>query len=431
MTITELGGEPQTCDFDEGLYINHGPWRIPYHHRSTLHYARTLNVPLELFVNDNDNAYLFFEGGKGPLNAKAVRKAQIAADMRGHAAEMLAKVARKGGLDGQITAADRDQLIAYLITEGYLSPKDLAYSGTEGRGWDIEPGAGTNPGPGKASTPYSMVDVLHSGAWQVLTSVTNFDQQRTMFQPVDGMDQIAKAMERQVAPAIRYSTVVQKVTQGPAGVEVFVADGQGARSSVKGDYVVCTIPLSVLRGIDLQVSPRFKAAIGAPAYAPVGKIGLQMKRRFWEEDDHIYGGHIYTDNPDVLTISFPSSQWMSKKGVVLGYYQFGANAAKISAKTPAERAAFAVAFGQRVMPQYAENYEKAFSVAWHRVQYNLGGWVDWNESNRETHYPTLTEPDGRIYLAGEHVSYINGWQAGAIESAWQQIENLHKRVQAG
>ena len=58
----------------EGGYINHGPWRIPYHHRSTLHYARTLGVPLEIFVNDNDASYLFFENGKGPLRAKAVRK---------------------------------------------------------------------------------------------------------------------------------------------------------------------------------------------------------------------------------------------------------------------------------------------------------------------------------------------------------------------
>jgi monoamine oxidase len=237
-------------------------------------------------------------------------------------------------------------------------------------------------------------------------------------------------MERKVQPAIRYSTVVEKVTQNAAGAEVFVVDGAGKKSSVTGDYIVCTIPLSVLRSIDMQVSPRFKQAIGAPAYAPVGKIGLQMKRRFWEEDDHIYGGHIYTDNPDILTISFPSWGWMGNKGVLLGYYNFGGNAAKISAKTPAERAAFAVEFGNKVMPQYAENYEKSFSVAWHRVQYNLGGWVEWNEQTRKEDYPVLAEPDGRIYLAGEHISYITGWQAGAIESAWQQLAKIHKRVQA-
>ncbi len=36
-------------------------------------------------------------------------------------------------------------------------------------------------------------------------------------------------------------------------------------------------------------------------------------------------------------------------------------------------------------------------------------------------YPILLEGEGRVLLAGEHLSYLTGWQAGAIESAWQQI----------
>src|SRR5579875_552643 len=64
---TELGGEPQTCTFDEGHYINPGPWRIPYHHRGYLHYAKTLGVPMELFNNDNDHSYVYFDKGSGPL----------------------------------------------------------------------------------------------------------------------------------------------------------------------------------------------------------------------------------------------------------------------------------------------------------------------------------------------------------------------------
>src|SRR6201991_1097584 len=33
-TFVELGGFRQTCAFDDGLYLNPGPWRIPYHHRA-------------------------------------------------------------------------------------------------------------------------------------------------------------------------------------------------------------------------------------------------------------------------------------------------------------------------------------------------------------------------------------------------------------
>ncbi len=38
--------------------------------------------------------------------------------------------------------------------------------------------------------------------------------------------------------------------------------------------------------------------------------------------------------------------------------------------------------------------------------------------------------EGRTLLAGEHLSHLNGWQAGAIESAWYQIEQLHARLSA-
>ena len=35
-----------------------------------------------------------------------------------------------------------------------------------------------------------------------------------------------------------------------------------------------------------------------------------------------------------------------------------------------------------------------------------------------------------LLLAGEHLSYLTGWQAGAIESAWQQIAKIHARASA-
>src|SRR3954451_13200507 len=40
--LTELGGATQTCGFEQGLYINPGPWRIPYHHRAVLDYCKRL-----------------------------------------------------------------------------------------------------------------------------------------------------------------------------------------------------------------------------------------------------------------------------------------------------------------------------------------------------------------------------------------------------
>jgi len=162
----------------------------------------------------------------------------------------------------------------------------------------------------------------------------------------------------------------------------------------------------------------------------VGKIGLQMKRRFWEEDHQIYGGHIYYDDPEIQTMSLPSYGWQGKKGTLLGYYNFGAQAAKVSALSPAERAKLSGRAGDRVFDGFSSNIDKHFSASWHLIEHNLGGWAQWDDEGRETAYPILCEPDGRLYLAGEHLSYITGWQAGGIESAWQQIGKLHARINA-
>jgi monoamine oxidase len=272
--------------------------------------------------------------------------------------------------------------------------------------------------------------VLHSEGWRTLKSVADLDQQRTMFQPKGGMDQLPYALARTLQPVIRYQHQVERVEQDPGKVTVHYVDGAGQRGTVVADYCICAIPLSVAKGIDMQVSPQFKTAMGQVSYALVGKIGIQMKRRFWEEDHAIYGGHIYYDDPEIGSMSLPSTGWLGQKGVILSYYNFGGPAAKVSGKSLAEREALAVAAGQKVFPEFGQNAETSFSIAWHRVEHNLGGWAQWGDDERRDAYPRLLEPDGRIYLAGEHLSYLTGWQEGAIESAWQQIGKINARVQA-
>jgi monoamine oxidase len=427
-SLQELGGEVQTCRFDEGQYINHGPWRIPLDHQSTLYYTRLFDVALEVMVNDNDHAWLYMEDA-GPFSGKRLRQEQVKADMRGHVAELLAKSVQASQLDTQLSADDRMLLLDYLEHEGALSKKDLAYRGRNGAGYAVNPGAGL--APGQLNDPLGFRELLSSKVGKVYSAVQEFPMHATMFQPVGGMDRIAQAFARRLGKKIRYGQEVQTIRQAPDRVTITVKDtASGKLSSVSADYCLCAMPLSVLRTIDAGFSDRFQGALKAVSYAPVGKIGLQMKRRFWEEDDHIYGGHVLTDMKGINTISLPSSGWQQNKGVLLGYYHYALDAIEVSALSPAERAEFAVAAGEKIFPPYRAAFESAFSVAWHRVQYNLGGWAEWDEAGRKSAYPILLEGEGRILLAGEHLSYLTGWQAGAIESAWQQIEQLHKRASA-
>src|SRR6202046_1222250 len=95
-TYTELGGFTQHCGFDKDLYINPGPWRIPYHHRGMMNYCKRLGVALEPFLQVNHNAYLH---GREAFGGKPQRLRTVKADYDGHIAELLAKAARRHALD--------------------------------------------------------------------------------------------------------------------------------------------------------------------------------------------------------------------------------------------------------------------------------------------------------------------------------------------
>ncbi|MGC4081440.1 MAG: FAD-dependent oxidoreductase [Vicinamibacterales bacterium] len=61
----EIGStDKQVCTFDEGLYVNVGPWRLPYTHTGVLGYCREVGVPVEIFVNEAENSYFYYEGAQ-------------------------------------------------------------------------------------------------------------------------------------------------------------------------------------------------------------------------------------------------------------------------------------------------------------------------------------------------------------------------------
>jgi monoamine oxidase len=113
-------------------------------------------------------------------------------------------------------------------------------------------------------------------------------------------------------------------------------------------------------------------------------VGLQFKRRFWEEDEHIYGGITYTDLP-ISRISYPSTRYgAAGPAVVLGAYVFeGPNSFEFGAMAPEERVRRAVEYGSQIHPQYAHEFDNGVSVAWYRVPGNHGCYGKWTDALRD------------------------------------------------
>jgi monoamine oxidase len=427
---TELGGETQECRFDPGLYINPGPWRLPYHHRGMLSYCKRLGVALEPFVQVNYNAYLH---GSKAFGGKPQRLRTVKADYEGHVAELLAKATQGHALDADVTSADREILLGSLRFWGALDKNYKFVKGqdsSERRGFDRHPGGGLSARP-EFSEPVAMSEVLNAGLWAALPINALYDMQTTMFQPVGGMGQVGQAFGRELAPLIRYNAKIVEIRQDARGVSATYEDmsAGSSRQTARADWCVCTIPLSILGQIPMNVGTPMTEAIAAVPYSTGLKVGLQFKRRFWEQDEEIYGGITYTDLP-IGQISYPSSNFFADgKGVLLGAYIWDMlNSESFSAMAPAERVSKAVECGQQIHPQYAQEFDNGIAVAWHRVPSAMGCFGLWTDATRARHYDNLCAFDGRIVLAGEHASYLPAWQEGAVTSALDAIGRLHQRA---
>ncbi|HEX6237539.1 MAG TPA: FAD-dependent oxidoreductase [Acidimicrobiales bacterium] len=406
-------GRRQRSRFAEGRYLNAGPARIAQHH-TTLDYCRELGVAVEVFVNDNPDAYV--EGGGTVRRRRAVR-----ADLDGYVAELLAKALDAGALDAELPADERAGLRDHLEATGVLGSAD--------RGYDEPPGPGDRPGT--AGTPDDLATLLAMGhrVRERLEGdhVRDWHQAMPMFQPVGGMDAIVTALAGRLQATVRTGAEAEGIVGaegGADGVEVRLSDGQ----AVRADFGICTLPPHLAARLDADWPADVRGALTEPSPFITGKLGLEYDRRFWELDDRIFGGPTRTER-SVRAIWYPSHGYLGDGGVVVGAYPFGPAADRFSRSDHDARVRAAVAAG-RVFhgAAYEEDLRSSFSVDWRTEPHSEGAWVTWPRYGAA--FSRLLEPAGRWWFAGDWASRAIGWQHGAFESARHTVEALHEQALA-
>ena len=409
------GGERQVCTFDQGLYVNVGPWRIPYTHTGVLNYCRELNVPMELFVNETDGAYFYYEGNNaGSFAGKRVRLREVKADMVGYTNELIVKAIDQNALDLPLTAEDKQRYLNYLVSQGYLDSSDKRYK------------AFANRGPGN---PYEFAALLRSGYPNRMRSVaaSSGTAAAPIFQPIGGMDQIPKGFERAIGNRrITLNADVQSVHQDDRGVKVVYTDTKsGGKTEVSADFCVVCMPLSVFSGVDANLNSELKEAVKATTYSNSAKVGLAMKRRFWEEDDQIFGGHLYSDLP-LGEFSYPSNDYFAKKGVLLGLYANGP-VGDLLDRPVKDRIEHVLTHSSKVHPQIRQEFESAYAVWWRKVKYSMGGYASGAAQARRAQ---LAKIDNRIVIGSAATAPYSSpdWIEGAVAGAWQALKTMHERA---
>jgi monoamine oxidase len=421
---TDLNGTTEVSRFSPDIYMNAGPARIAQW-MVTLDYCRELGVPIEVFTNSNASSFIYNEssGMTAPVRYRTAK-----ADVYGYVSELLAKATDQGALDTELSTTDKQELLAFLEDWGAIGGKadGWQYTGTEHRGYSVDPGAGDVAGTVLGPVP-SLSDVFASGVGRYFSFEFGYDQAMLMFQPVGGMDRIPAALVKAIGPGrVRTGSVVTGITDGPDQVRVDYLDPQGRAQAITADYCIAAMPPHVMAKIPHNLGSNVQSALAAYSGQQVGKIGLEYGSRWWETDYQIYGGITETDL-DLTHIWYPSYGFHGQRGLIIGYYNTGANAAAYGALSPAEREQRAVAQGVKIHgSKYRTDLSSSFSIAWHLVPHIEGGWT--SPPYGTPGYELLNKPAGRTYFAGDWLSYLVAWQAGAFDSARSTVTALHQRV---
>lgn len=234
---------------------------------------------------------------------------------------------------------------------------------------------------------------------------------------------------------------------------------------VKSEFVICSLPFPVLRRIDVRgISHRKQRAIRDLSYASSTKVLLHCKERFWEigpPNERIIGGASFTD--DIIRSTYYPSDHASQTvaavterrsregfrsiysahsvqdvqieptaninspgpGVLVGSYNWGADARRLGGMTPAERGNVVIDAVERFHPAIRKFVDdKPASMYWDDFRWAGGAFCFMQPGDLRSYYQDAIQPEGRLHFAGEHCSLDQGWQQGAIISGLRAVEEI-------
>ena len=399
--------------FSDGLYAEAGAARIPETHNLTLHYARLFGLELEPFLPSSGKNVVFVGGKRFPyqkLEDVDMRAVPLA----------LSDEERKLGFAG--------------MSEKYVTSLLPRVGDIEAGGWPPPALAGIDrmsyaeffhrSGVSPSVASYLAMGFDKTSALDSLRDATHHVP--PPFKIRGGNDRLPKAFAAQLASRIRYGSPVVGIVQDDRGVQAIIETAAGARETVRGDFLVCAIPFTVLRTIPVDPAwPQYKRGIIQElTYGSVARVELQTRKRFWEERGE--NGFATIDRP--MEIWSPSWNQPGVRGLLQAYI-FEGLARETCDLDAAGRIQFAFDTLEKVHPGLAEHYEGGFSTCWDedpwaRGAYTLylpgqlsGGWLD-----------LIMKPEGRIHFAGEHASPYPGWIQGALWSGHKAAEAVAARA---
>jgi monoamine oxidase len=338
---------------------------------------------------------------------------------------LLSHFARSDIFNQFVAPEHHEAFLQFVKFFGDLTESDqgLEYQNTSRGGYRRKPGAGLNAGILRPR--FDLEDLLETEIWQTgLFNDMYLYWQSSLMQAEGGMDHIPRGFRDNLDPNTRIQTNVKAVGLSRLADRILI-HLSNSEEPLKADYCVSTMaPPLLARILDDSFPQNFKSALARIYMAPACKVGWQARRRFWEEEDEIYGGISWTKHI-IQQIWYPSQGFHSQKGILTGAYNYGSRATTLGLMSHAQRLDAALEGGEKLhQGRFAPNLEKGISIAWQNMTSQAGGWAYYNNQAEKPDYLSINETQGRLVLAGDYFSFLSGWMEGAVRSAEQAVQRI-------
>ncbi len=231
-----------------------------------------------------------------------------------------------------------------------------------------------------------------------------------------GTDLFPKAFAQRLADKIYYGSPVVRIEQDANSVRAVFLHGSTPQT-ITADRLLCTIPFSVLRQVELpaSLSQVKRDIISNQRYDAVSRVYLQAKKRFWEEKG--MSGFAFTN--EAVEIWQPTWNQPGPRGILMTYARPG-EAERIAGLKEADRISSTLTQLDGIFPGLRENFEGGTSKVWMEDEWSRGAWSFVNPRD----FVRITALEGRIHFAGEHLSSWSSWMQGALWSGLRAVKEI-------
>ncbi|XP_054428186.1 L-amino-acid oxidase-like [Pteronotus mesoamericanus] len=421
-----IGGRVVTFrNEEEGWYCDLGPMRVLKSQRFFHTYVEKLGLKLNKFIYYNGNTWYLINGRR-----YRAREVQANPELLGYSVNPMEKGKNAGELYqqsiAQVIKNQKNINCSYLFSL-YDSYSSKVYLRKEAK---LSPGA------------VKMIrDLMNEGIeipksfLESLKSEIIFSQNDDFSEITGGFDQLPKALGASLKPGtIHLRSRVERVERNGSEVHISyrVGESNSALHNLTADFVIiCTAAKpSLLITYAPPLSLEKADALRSVHYAGATKLILACNESFWERDG-IQGGSSITDRPSRFIV-YPSHNFPNGKGVLLASY------------TVESDSLFFISMKQdQVLDIVLEDLAAVHEIPkeelrrmcpssvlkqWSLDPFIMGAFTDFMPYQYEDFEQGLSQPEGRIYFAGEHTSMPHGWIDTAIKTALRAARNIQAAV---